>query len=41
MRYDDEERCKFETELTCHSKVDMNYLTNFDQRTQKSQKYAL
>ena len=32
---------KFETELTCHSKIDMKYLTNFDQSTQKSQKFAL
>ena len=32
---------KFEAELTCHSKIDMKYLTNFDQSTQKSQKFAL
>ena len=31
---------KFETELTCHSKIDMKYLTNFDQSTRKSQKFA-
>ena len=32
---------KFETELTYHSKTDMNYLTYFDQSTQKSQKFVL
>ena len=29
---------KFEEELTCHFKVDMRNLTNFDLRTQKSKK---
>ena len=32
---------KFETELNCHSKIDMWNLTNFDPSTQKSQKFAL
>ena len=32
---------KFETELTCHFKIDMRNLTNFDPSTQKSQKLAL
>ena len=29
---------KFEEELTCHFKIDMRNLINFDQSTQKSQK---
>ena len=32
---------KFETELTCHFKIDLRNLTNFDSSTQKSQKFAL
>ena len=32
---------KLEEELTCHFKIDMRNLTNFDQSTQKSQKCAL
>ena len=32
---------KFEEELTCHFKIDMRNLTNFDQSTQKFQKCAL
>ena len=32
---------KFETELTCHFKIDMRNLTNFDPTTKKSQKFAL
>ena len=32
---------KFEEELTCHFKVDMRNLTNFDRSTRKSQKFAL
>ena len=32
---------KFETELTCHFKIDMRNLTNLDPSTQKSQKFAL
>ena len=32
---------KFEIELTCHSKIDMRNLTNFDPSTWKSQKFAL
>ena len=32
---------KFGEELTCHFKIDMRNLTNFDQSTQKSQKFAL
>ena len=32
---------KFELELTCHFKIDMRNLTNFDTSTQKSQKFAL
>ena len=32
---------KFETELTCHLKIDMRNLINFDPSTQKSQKFAL
>ena len=31
---------KFEIELTCHFKIDMRNLTNFDPSTQKSQKFA-
>ena len=32
---------KLEEELTCHFKIDMRNLTNFDPSTQKSQKFAL
>ena len=32
---------KFEIELTCHFKIDMRNLTNFDPSTQKSKKFAL
>ena len=32
---------KFEEELTCHFKIDMRNLTNFELRTRKSQKFAL
>ena len=32
---------KFEEELTCHFKIDMRNLTNFDPSTRKSQKFAL
>ena len=32
---------KFEAELTCQLKIDMRNLTNFDPKTQKSQKFAL
>ena len=32
---------KFEIELTCQFKVDIRNLTNFDPRTQKSQKPGL
>ena len=32
---------KFEKELTCRFKIDMENLTNFDSSTQKSQKYVL
>ena len=32
---------EFEIELTCHFKIDMRNLTNFDPSTQKSQKFAL
>ena len=32
---------KFEIELTCHFKIDMRNLTNFDPNTQKSKKFAL
>ena len=32
---------KLEVELTCHFKIDMKNLTNFDPSTQKSQRYAL
>ena len=31
---------KFGIELTCHFKIDTRNLTNFDPRTQKSQKSA-
>ena len=31
---------KFEEELTCHCKIDMN-LTNLDSSTRKSKKFAL
>ena len=36
-----ENDAKFEKELTCHFKIDMRNLTNFDPTTQKSQKFAL
>ena len=32
---------KLEEELTCHFKIDMRTLMNFDLSTQKSQKFAL
>ena len=32
---------KFEEELTCQFKIDMENLTNFDLTTRKSQKLAL
>ena len=32
---------KFDEELTCHFKIDMRNLTNFDSGTQKSKKFAL
>ena len=32
---------QFEEELTCRFKIDMRNLTDFDQSTQKSQKFAL
>ena len=32
---------KFAEELTCKFKIDMRNLTNFDQSTRKSQKFAL
>ena len=32
---------KFEEELTCHFKIDMRNFTNFNLRTQKSQKFAI
>ena len=32
---------KLETELTCHFKIHMRNLTNFDMNTQKSQTLAL
>ena len=32
---------KFEEELACQLKIDMENLTNFDRNTQKSQKFAL
>ena len=32
---------KFEEELTCQLKIKMRNLMNFDQSTQKSQKFAL
>ena len=32
---------KFEEELTCRFKIDMENLTNFDPSTKKSQKFAL
>ena len=32
---------KFEKELTCHFKIDMRDLTNFDASTQQYQKFAL
>ena len=32
---------KFEEELTCQLKIDINNLTNFDQSTQKSLKILL
>ena len=32
---------KFEKELTCHVKIDMRNLTNFDPSNQKSQKFTV
>ena len=32
---------KFEEELICHLKIDMNNMTNFDSSTRKSKKFAL
>ena len=32
---------KFEEELTCHFKIDMKNLMNFDPGPRKSQKFAL
>ena len=32
---------KFKKELTCCFKIDIRNLTNFDSRTQKSQKFTL
>ena len=32
---------KFEEKLTCHLKIDMRILTNFDLNTQKSKSFAL
>ena len=32
---------KFEQELTCKLKIDVNHLTSFDQSTWKSQKFVL
>ena len=32
---------KFEEKLTCHFKIDMKNLTNFDSTTQKSKKLTL
>ena len=32
---------KFGGELTCHFKIDMRILTNFDPNTQKSNKFSL
>ena len=36
-----ENDAKFEKELTCRFKIDMENLTNFYSSTQKSQKYVL
>ena len=41
MRYAIQNDAKFKIEFTCHFKIDMTNLTNFDPRTQKSQKLAL
>ena len=32
---------KYEEELTCHLKINMRNLTNFDSNTPKSKKFAL
>ena len=32
---------KFEEELTCHFKIDMRNLTNFDSSARKSKKFAV
>ena len=32
---------KFEEELTCHLKINMRNLTNFNSKTPKSKKFAL
>ena len=32
---------KFKEELTCHFKIDMRFLANFDPSTRKSQKFSL
>ena len=40
--HDNEKKnAKLEEELTCHFKIDMRTLMNFDLSTQKSQKFAL
>ena len=41
MSCDNEDDAKFEEKLTCHLKIDMRNLTNFDLNTQKSKSFAL
>ena len=41
MSRENEEDAKFEYELTCHLKIDMRNLENFDTSTRKSKKFAL
>ena len=40
MSGDNEKYAKFEEELTCHLKIDLRNLTNFESNTQKSKKFA-
>ena len=39
--HETEEGSKFGEESTCHLKIDIRNLTNFDLSTQKSQKFSL
>ena len=39
--HDNEDATKIEEELTCHFKIDMRNLKDFDPSTEKSPKFAL